>query len=60
MRASALVLGVLASTLLLGPTAAQAGMDIGATCYTACERSTTSNPEYKACLARARMRPTAN
>jgi uncharacterized protein YecT (DUF1311 family) len=53
MRASALVLGVLASTLLLGPAAAQAGMDIGATCYTACERSTTSNPEYKACLARA-------
>jgi len=53
MRASALVPSVLALTIFVAPAMAQAGMDIGAICYTACERTTNSNPEYKACLARA-------
>jgi uncharacterized protein YecT (DUF1311 family) len=43
---------VLALTILLLPMADVAA-DIAATCYTACETSTSSNPEYKACLARA-------
>ena len=43
----------LASMLLLLPGAARAGTDIASTCYTACEEKTDSNPEYKACLARA-------
>lgn len=38
--------------ILLMPLAASAA-DIGATCYTACEAQTSSNLEYKACLARA-------
>jgi uncharacterized protein YecT (DUF1311 family) len=41
----------LAFVLALLPAAASAY--VGATCYTACEERTTSNPEYKACLARA-------
>ncbi len=53
MRAVALALTVSAFTTLLVPIAAQAGTDISATCYAACEASTTSNPEYKACLSRA-------
>jgi len=53
MRALALTFCVLALTALLGTAAGQAGTDIGAVCYAACERSTNSNPEYKACLARA-------
>jgi uncharacterized protein YecT (DUF1311 family) len=36
---------------MAGPARAQT--DIAMTCYTACEKSTHSNPEYKACLARA-------
>jgi uncharacterized protein YecT (DUF1311 family) len=47
MRALALAL-----TILLLPAAAIAETDIGATCYKACESSTTSNPAFKACLAR--------
>ena len=43
----------LASMLLLLPAAALAGTDIASTCYTKCEETTDSNPEYKACLARA-------
>lgn len=43
---------LLALTILFVPGAAAAA-DIDAVCYTACEESTTSNPEYKACLARA-------
>lgn len=39
--------------LLLLPASASAGTNIIATCYEACEASTSSNPEYKACLARA-------
>lgn len=48
MRAFALAL-----TILLLPMTARAETDIAATCYTACETATSSNPEYKACLARA-------
>jgi uncharacterized protein YecT (DUF1311 family) len=44
---------VLALTLLLAPAAALAGTDITAACYKDCENATHSNPEYKACLARA-------
>lgn len=43
----------LALTLLFMPAAALAETDIAEVCYAACERSTGSNPEYKACLARA-------
>lgn len=35
------------------PVAAMAGTDIVATCYQTCAESTHSNPEYKACVARA-------
>jgi uncharacterized protein YecT (DUF1311 family) len=42
----------LALMILLLPAWAFAA-DIGTTCYGACERATSSNPEYKACLARA-------
>jgi len=42
----------LALTILFFPAAAMAA-DIGATCYRACEDSTSSNPEFKACLSRA-------
>jgi uncharacterized protein YecT (DUF1311 family) len=35
------------------PAAALADTDIAPVCYTACESSTNSNPEFKACLARA-------
>jgi uncharacterized protein YecT (DUF1311 family) len=44
---------VLASTILFMPAAALAETDIASTCYSACEQSTNSNPEFKACLARA-------
>lgn len=44
---------MLALTAMLAPVAALAGTDIIAACYTDCEASTHSNPEYKACLARA-------
>jgi len=40
----------LAFALILLPTAASAY--IGAECYSACAARTTTNPEYKACLAR--------
>lgn len=43
----------LAMTILCIAGPASAGTDIGMTCYAACEKSTNSNPEYKACLARA-------
>ncbi len=43
----------LAMTILCIAGPASAGTDIAMTCYTACEKSTNSNPEYKACLARA-------
>ncbi len=35
------------------PFAAMASTDIVATCYKICEDATHSNPEYKACVARA-------
>lgn len=47
MRACALAFAI----LLLPATASAA--EISAACYTACEARTTSNPEYKGCLARA-------
>jgi uncharacterized protein YecT (DUF1311 family) len=40
-------------TVLLLPAAALAETDIDAVCYEDCEASTHSNPEYKACVARA-------
>jgi hypothetical protein len=40
-------------TIVLMPVAAMAGTDIVATCYQTCAESTHSNPEYKACGARA-------
>jgi uncharacterized protein YecT (DUF1311 family) len=43
----------LALPMLLTPIAAMAATDIATACYTACEESTHSNPEYKACVARA-------
>jgi uncharacterized protein YecT (DUF1311 family) len=46
MRTMALVL----MTLLLPASAAAA--DVETTCYAECEAQTTSNPEYKVCLAR--------
>jgi len=42
----------LALAISLTPFPASAGTDIEASCYKACE-ATTSNIEYKACLARA-------
>jgi uncharacterized protein YecT (DUF1311 family) len=39
--------------IVLLPAAAIAGTDIAATCYQTCADSTHSNPEYKACVARA-------
>lgn len=42
----------LAFAIILLPAAAPAA-DIGTACYSACAAQTTSNPEYKACLARA-------
>ena len=47
MRAFALTL-----MMLFLPVSASAA-DIAATCYDACEASTSSNPEFKACLSRA-------
>jgi uncharacterized protein YecT (DUF1311 family) len=44
---------LLALTMLLAPLPASAGTDIEASCYKDCESSTTSNPDYKACVARA-------
>jgi len=44
---------LLALWLMLAPGAAMAGTDIIAACYTDCAASTHSNPDYKACLARA-------
>ena len=44
---------LLALAMLVVPSAAFAGTDIVATCYKDCEAQTHSNPEYKACLARA-------
>lgn len=46
----ALVLGM---ALALFPAAAFAETDIAALCYESCEASTHSNPEFKACVARA-------
>ena len=43
----------LALAISLAPLPAFAGTDIEAACYKDCESSTTSNPDYKACLARA-------
>jgi uncharacterized protein YecT (DUF1311 family) len=40
-------------TMLIVPAAAYARTDIGAACYKDCEAQTHSNPEYKACVARA-------
>lgn len=37
--------------LMIAP--ARAETDIAAACYTECEASTNSNPEFKACLAQA-------
>lgn len=44
---------LLSLAIALAPLPASAGTDIEATCYKACETTTTSNIEYKACLARA-------
>ena len=46
------LLMLLAAPVALLPTLALA-MDIGAACYDDCEKSTDSNPAYKACVARA-------
>ena len=43
----------LALAICLAPLSAAAGTDIEAACYKDCESATTSNIEYKACLARA-------
>ncbi len=48
MRAFALAL-----TVFLVPAASAAETDIATTCYRDCETRTSSNPEFKACLARA-------
>lgn len=45
------LLGALAMVMV--PFAAMAGTDIVVACYKDCEAQTHSNPEYKACLARA-------
>jgi uncharacterized protein YecT (DUF1311 family) len=42
-----------ALAMVVVPLAALAGTDIVATCYMDCEAETHSNPEYKACVARA-------
>jgi uncharacterized protein YecT (DUF1311 family) len=44
---------VLALTIVLAPAVALAGTGIVAACYKDCENATHSNPQYKACLARA-------
>ncbi len=41
------------ATVIAVPATALAGADIGAACYRNCEAQTHSNPEYKACVARA-------
>ena len=41
------------ATMLLAPLTAFAGTDIEAACYKDCESATNSNPDYKACVARA-------
>jgi uncharacterized protein YecT (DUF1311 family) len=43
---------LMTAALVLLPTLAGA-TDIGAACYDDCENATHSNPEYKACVARA-------
>jgi uncharacterized protein YecT (DUF1311 family) len=43
----------LALAISLAPLPASAGADIEAACYKTCESATSSNIEYKACLARA-------
>lgn len=43
----------LALSISLTPLPASAGTDIEAACYKDCETATSSNIEYKACLARA-------
>jgi uncharacterized protein YecT (DUF1311 family) len=42
-----------ALAMVMVPFAAIAGTDIVAACYKDCEAQTHSNPEYKACVARA-------
>ena len=44
---------LVALPLLLVSGMALAGTDINAVCYEDCEAATHSNPEYKACVARA-------
>ena len=44
---------LLALAICLSPLSASAVTDIEAACYKDCESSTTSNPDYKACVARA-------
>jgi uncharacterized protein YecT (DUF1311 family) len=44
---------ILAVVFFLLPAATPAKADIIATCYTDCEAETDSNPDFKACLARA-------
>ena len=44
---------LLALAMVVVPSAAFAGTDIVAVCCKDCEAQTHSNPEYKACLARA-------
>jgi uncharacterized protein YecT (DUF1311 family) len=44
---------VFVAMIVLVPAEAMAGTDIVAACYQTCADSTHSNPEYKACVARA-------
>jgi uncharacterized protein YecT (DUF1311 family) len=44
---------LLALAIGVAPLPAAAGTDIEAACYKTCESATSSNIEYKACLARA-------
>jgi uncharacterized protein YecT (DUF1311 family) len=45
--------GLLSAFILLMPCAAAAETEIDQTCYVACADNTQSNPELKACMARA-------
>jgi uncharacterized protein YecT (DUF1311 family) len=49
----ALAMAMAMATVIAVGATALAGADIGAACYRDCEAQTHSNPEYKACVARA-------
>jgi uncharacterized protein YecT (DUF1311 family) len=44
---------LLALAIVMVPALASAGANVGAVSYSECEAQTHSNPEYKACVARA-------